>query len=133
MPLRRMELAARRFPGVVVLSPAGRIGHDTAEAFRQALQPYLAACAAGEPALVLDMERVEYISSAGLRALLLAARQAKAQAGTLVVATLQPLVREVFEISRFTLLFRTFPSVREALAALSPEAVAAFEATRPRG
>jgi hypothetical protein len=42
--------------------------------------------------------------------------------GRAEVAALQPLVREVFEISRFTLLFTVFPSVREALAALSRDA-----------
>ncbi|HSE92212.1 MAG TPA: STAS domain-containing protein [Methylomirabilota bacterium] len=128
-----MELAARRLTGVVVLSPVGRIGHDEAEPFRHALEAYLDACSAGSDAVVLDLAGVEYVSSAGLRALLLAARQVKAQGGTLVVAAMQPFVQEVFEISRFTLLFRTFASVRDALVELSPAAVAAFEAGRPRG
>jgi anti-sigma B factor antagonist/stage II sporulation protein AA (anti-sigma F factor antagonist) len=47
---------------------------------------------------------------------MLASRQARAQGGTIVVAALQPLVREIFEISKFTLLFRCFASVAEALA-----------------
>jgi anti-anti-sigma regulatory factor len=59
---------------------------------------------------------------------MLAARQAKGQGSTLVVAALQPLVREVFEISRFTLLFTVLPTVRDALAALSPDALVAFDA-----
>ncbi len=128
-----MELASRRYPGALVLSPAGRIGHDEAEPFRHALQAQLTTCAAGKDAVVLDMGGVEYVSSAGLRALLLAARQAKAQGGTLVVAALRPFVREVFEISRFTLLFRTFASIRDALTELSPAAAAAFEAGRQAG
>ncbi len=126
-----MDVAARRLTGVVVLSPAGRIGHDEAEPFRDALKGHLDACAAGTDAVVLDLAGVEYVSSAGLRALLLAARQVKAQGGTLVVAALQPFVQEVFEISRFTMLFRTFATVRDALAEVSPAAVAAFEARPP--
>lgn len=130
---RAMDVTARRLIGAVVLSPAGRIGHDEAEPFRLALEAYLAACTAGADAVVLDLAGVEYVSSAGLRALLLAARRVKAQGGTLVVAALQPFVREVFEISRFTLLFHVFASVRDALAEVSPAAVAAYEAGRPTG
>jgi anti-anti-sigma regulatory factor len=58
---------------------------------------------------------------------MLARKQAKAQAGTLVVARLQPVVREIFEISRFTLVFDIFGSVREALARISPSGLAAFD------
>ena len=128
-----MELPARRFPGALVLSPAGRIGHDAAEAFRHALQAQLGTCVAGQDAVVLDMSSVEYVSSAALRALLLAAREAKAHGGTLVMAALTPAVREIFEISRFTVLFRVFATVPEALAEVAPAAVAAYEARRAPG
>jgi anti-anti-sigma factor len=63
----------------------------------------------------------------GLRVLMLASKQAKAQGGALVVADLQPVVREIFEISRFTLVVEVFATLREALAKLSPAALAAFE------
>lgn len=122
-----MELGPRRFAETVVLSPAGRIDHATAEIFKTALLAELDVESTGRDPVVLDLSGVEYIASVGLRALMLAARQAKAQGRTLVVAALQPLVREVFEISRFTLLFSVFPSVRDALAALSPAALAAFD------
>jgi anti-anti-sigma factor len=122
-----MELGPRRFAETVVLSPVGRIDHATAEGFRTALLAQLEATAPGSDRVVLDLGGVEYIASVGLRALMLAARQAKAQGATLVVAALQPLVREVFEISRFTLLFSVFPSVRDALATFSPAALVAFD------
>jgi len=44
------------------------------------------------------------------------------------VTDLQPVVREIFEISRFNLVLEVFPTLREALAKLSPAALAAFEA-----
>jgi anti-anti-sigma factor len=72
---------------------------------------------------------VEYISSVGLRVLMLASKQVKAQGGALAVADLQPVVREIFEISRFNLVLEVFPTLREALTKLSPAALAAFEAT----
>jgi anti-anti-sigma factor len=77
---------------------------------------------------VLDLSKVDYISSAGLRVLMLARKQAKAQGGTLVVAGLTPVVKEIFEISRFTVVFEVFASVRDALARISPSAAAAFDA-----
>jgi len=112
-----MDLAQKRIAGTVVLAPSGRIDHATAEAFKTSLGPHVARCAAGQDRLVLDFSAVEYISSAGLRVLMLAAKQAKAQGGVLAVAALQPIVREIFEISRFTLVLKVFATVDEALAA----------------
>ena len=123
-----MDLAPRRFADAVVLSPAGRLDHASADDFTTALLARLDACAPGRDRVVLDLGGVEYIASVGLRALMLASRQAKTQGGTLVVAAMQPLVEEIFQISRFTLVFKTFPTVRDALAELSPPALSAFDA-----
>lgn len=123
-----MDLAPRRFADAVVLSPTGRIDHATAGAFEAALLAHLSRCAAGQDGVVLDFSGVEYVASVGLRALLVASRQAKAQGGALLVAGLQPVVREIFEISRFTLILTTCPSVRDAVARVSPAALAAFDA-----
>jgi anti-sigma B factor antagonist len=122
-----MELSPRRFADAVVLSPAGRIDQSSADTFKDALAPFLLQCAAGRDRLVVDLSDLEYISSAGLRVLMLAAKQSKAQRGTLVLAGLQPVVREIFEISRFTLVFDIAPSLREALARASASALTAFE------
>jgi anti-anti-sigma factor len=124
-----MELRPRRFADTVVLAPAGRIDHASAEGLRTALEPHLAACAQGRDRLVLDLADVEYIASVGLRVLMLACKQVKAQGGSLLVAGMQPVVREIIEISKFTFLFRTYGTVRDALAAVSPAALAAFDAT----
>src|SRR5215467_11906854 len=122
-----MDLPLKRFADTVVLAPAGRIDHGSAESFKDALRPHMLRCAAGQDQLVLDLSGVDYISSAGLRVLMLARKQAKVQGGTLVVAGLQPVVREIFEISRFTVVFEVFPSARDALARISPSAAAAFD------
>ena len=123
-----MELPLKRFADTVVIAPAGRIDQANADAFKASLAPYLEQCAKDRDRLVLDMSGLDYISSAGLRVLMLAAKQTKAQQGTLMLSGLQPLVKEIFEISRFTLLFEIAPSVREALARASASALAAFEA-----
>lgn len=122
-----MKLSPRRFADTVVVSPAGRVDQSSADTFKDALAPHLESCAAGKDRLVVDLSNLEYISSAGLRVLMLAGKQSKAQGGTLVLTGLQPLVQEIFEISRFTLVFDITPSLRDALAKASPSALIAFE------
>ncbi len=109
-----MDLHPNTIDGVKVLAPAGRIDHASADIFQAALAPYLALCRDQEPALVIDMSAVDYISSVGLRVLMVAAKQVKAQNGCIVIAALTPIVKEVFEISRFNLVFDLFDNVGAA-------------------
>jgi anti-sigma B factor antagonist len=122
-----MELSPRRFADAVVVSPVGRIDQSNADVFEEKLAPHLARCTGGEDRLIVDLSGLEYISSAGLRVLMLAGKQSKAQGGTLLLTGLQPLVQEIFEISRFTMVFGITPSLREALAKASAAALTAFE------
>jgi len=122
-----MPLSHRNFGKARVLAPKGRLDHDTCEAFQADLKPHAEACAQEGSALVLDLSGLEYVSSAGLRCLMIAAREAKARAGRIVVAAMQPVVAEIFHISRFNLVLEVFPTLREALASVSPQAVQAFE------
>ena len=121
-----MNVTSRRFANAVVVHAAGRLDQDTCEAFRADLLKYVEEAATGGGAIVLDLSALEYVSSAGLRCFMLASRQAKAQHGRIYVAALQPMVAEIFQISHFNLVFQVFPSVREAVAAVSAEAAAAF-------
>jgi anti-anti-sigma factor len=123
-----MELAPARFADTIILTPSGRIDHETAEPFREALLTQLGTVAPAASHVVLDLGGVEYIASAGLRALMLAARGAKTMGVSLVVAGLQPVVREIFEITRFGLVLEVFASVPEALRAASAEALEAYSA-----
>lgn len=122
-----MKLESRTYADTAVVAPAGRLDHDNCEAFRAGLQPHLERAIAGGRRVVLDLSGLEYVSSAGLRCFMLAAKQASGQGGKIVLAALRPVVAEIFQISRFDMLFEIFPSVREALAALSPPAAAAFD------
>src|SRR5258706_4866307 len=97
----------------------GRVDNSTTDGLKSGLDAYVASCSAGGDRLVLDFSKVDYISSVGLRVLMLAAKQIREQGGSVVVAALQPVVREIFEISRFNLVFQCFGSVREALAKVS--------------
>lgn len=121
-----MDVSSRRYNDVVVAAPAGRVDHASADGLQQALAPTTAdaECAS----LVLDFTNVEYISSVGLRVLMMASKQMRGRGARIAVAALQPVVREIFEIARFQHVVEVFPSVRDALAALSPAALTAFDA-----
>jgi anti-anti-sigma factor len=109
-----------------VLKVAGRLDQDTCESFRVELMKHVEAASREGGTVVLDLSALEYVSSAGLRCFMLASREAKAQQARIFVAALQPMVEEIFEISHFNLVFQVFPTVRDALAAVSPEAAAAY-------
>ena len=102
-----------------VLVVTGRIDQTSADEFKAALAPWLEGCTAGAAPLVLDFAGVDYISSVGLRVLMLAAKQVKSQQGRIAIAALTPLVAEVFQVSRFNLVFAIHPTVDAAIAALS--------------
>src|SRR5687767_14711718 len=122
-----MNVTARHFANAVVLHASGRLDQDTCDGFRGELAQYVDSSSRAGGAIILDLSGLEYVSSAGLRCFMLASRQAKAQNGRIYVAALQPMVSEIFEISHFNLVFRVFPTVREALGAVSAEAAAAFD------
>lgn len=117
----KVELTERRAGNTIVLAPAGRIDMSTAEQFRERLIPLIASTEAGA-AVVLDFSGVDYISSAGLRVLMLAAKEARSSGSVIAVAALQPLVNEIFQISRFDKVLHCHAGVNEALAAVQPAA-----------
>lgn len=123
-----MQFQSRHFGSIAVATPAGRLDHSVAGTFEQALLPL-----AGEPqtsGLVIDFTGVDYISSVGLRVLMLAAKGTRARKARIAAVALQPIVAEVFAISRFDSVFEVFPAVRDALAAMSSDALAAYDALK---
>lgn len=122
-----MPLPHRSFGNARVVMPKGRLDHDTCEAFQADLVEHLQACSRDGAALVLDLSGLEYVSSAGLRCLMMAARQAGGHKSRIMVSAPQPVVAEILQISRFNLVLQVFGRTREALASVSPEAAQAFD------
>ncbi|MCB1875927.1 MAG: STAS domain-containing protein [Chromatiales bacterium] len=115
------------FGDVTVVTPSGRIDHNSAEKLHEMLLPVIRTQIGERRVVVLDMADIPYMSSAGLRVLMLASREAKKEGGRVVIAALQSDMQEIFEISRFNMVFDTFDSVRTAIASISPNSLAAFE------
>lgn len=108
-----MDIQQERSDGVLVVTPSGRIDSTTSDALEQALTR---AFQAGERRLIVDFDRVSYISSAGLRVLLVAAKRLRAEHGVLVLCALGEPVRQVFELAGFLPLFTVERSRELALA-----------------
>ena len=71
---------------------------------------------AGHAKLVVDMTGVTYLSSAGLRVILGATRQARSGGGDLRLAGAEGDIRRVLDMAGFSTLINTFPTAAEALA-----------------
>lgn len=121
-----MECKIHTFANVVLIEVEGRIDHGTAPAFGSAMLPHVEGCSGEEKKLLIDLGKVNYMSSAGLRVLMIAAKGCRKQDGKMALAGLQPTVQEVFKIGRFDMVFEVFASARDALAAISPAAAAVY-------
>lgn len=124
-----MDFTSRRLADVIVAVPAGQIDHLNAKQLEESLLPLVDEAAVKQMPVVLDFSGVEYISSMGLRVLMLAARKMRASNAPIAVAALQPDVEEIFEIARFKFVLDVVPSVRAALAKWSAPATAAYDAS----
>ena len=113
-----MNIQSERRGKVMVVLASGRIDFAGAEAFRTAITPHLDECVNLGGALLLDLGGVDYISSAGLRELLIAAKRVGGSKGRMMVCQLQPMVKEVVRISRFDLVLSITEGPDEALARL---------------
>jgi len=82
------------------------------------LAPVTAAVTAGARAIVIDLSGVSFMSSSGLRALLLIRRELNEHHGSLALCGLQAPVEEVFVITGFSQVFEIYRTVSEATIAL---------------
>ena len=106
------EVAEERHDGVLVLSPVGRLDSGNVGAFEAGVMKRVGG---GERRLILDFSRLEFISSSGLRVLLLAAKALKAGSRTLVVCRMKPHIEEVFRVSGFDRLIPVKTTLAAAL------------------
>ena len=122
-----MECQTQELANVMLVRIAGRVDHTTAKRLEDQLLPQLDSAAGVDGKVVLDLSNLDYMSSAGLRVLTLAAKHCQKQQREIVVAALQPLLQEVFRISRFDTVFKVFKTVQEALETIAPAAASVYE------
>jgi anti-anti-sigma factor len=106
-----MEMIEERRGGTVLLTVNGRLDSTTSGALEEKL---LALLNGGVKQFVLNFTALEYISSAGLRVLLMVAKKLKPSGGVLSLCGLQDHIREVFDLAGFSPLFPIHDSVEAA-------------------
>jgi len=111
-----MDLVESKHRDVSIVGVCGRVDASTAPAFEQKL---LALIDAGTQRLVIDCTDLDYISSAGLRVLLVAAKRLKSVHGHLALAAVQDPIKEVLDIAGFTSLFPIYTTRMGAAHALN--------------
>lgn len=107
-----MEIIKSEDNGVAILELKGRMDAVTSPEAEKALRELFDG---GSAKLLIDLKNLEYISSAGLRVLLVAAKTIQQKSGKLALASLTDVVKEVFEISGFSSIFKLFASRDDAL------------------
>lgn len=109
-----MNVTARVQNGVTLVAFVGSLDSNTSPEAQQAVDGVLAG---GARKVVIDCTALDYISSAGLRVLLGAAKRLGG-AGALRLFGLNQTVREVFDISGFSKILAVFNTEAEALRGL---------------
>ena len=107
-----MDVAQTKQGKTMILSVSGRLDAVTAPIFEKRLGRLVEE---GETRLVLDLGGLDYLSSAGLRAILSVAKKIPKSEGGMTMCNLSGMIREVFSISGFDGLFPIAASVEEAL------------------
>ena len=110
-----MDVSTRTEQDVTIIAFAGNLDSNTSPVAQQAIDGILAG---GGKKLVIDFAALDYISSAGLRVLLGAAKKLQGSGGALRLFGLNDTVREVFEISGFAKILTVRASEAEARAGL---------------
>jgi anti-sigma B factor antagonist len=115
----KMTAKPESYGGCKILSVGGRIDFESALDFEHHINTMIR-----DPSdyYIIELSQVELLSSAGLRVMLSTAKRVAQRNASLALAAPSSVVRQVFEISHFNLLFKIFASVPEAIAALKGSA-----------
>jgi anti-anti-sigma factor len=111
-----MDITLNQLDDTTVVSLAGSVDALTAQEVTNFLNSKIAG---GQHHLVLDLGRVDFMSSAGLRAILAALKETRQEGGDLRLAAAQPGVEKILKMSGFTNILKTFLTVDEAVDSFS--------------
>jgi anti-anti-sigma factor len=107
-----MKIRVEKDEKCPIVSVKGRMDAVTAPDFEKQVSEIIEK---EDTDFIIDLAELEYISSAGLRSILAAAKKLKQKERQLYLAALQDVVKEVFEISGFSAIIPIFDSVETVL------------------
>jgi anti-sigma B factor antagonist len=94
----------------------GRLDYGAAAGFQAEVEPLLAGAATKAAGVIIDCAGLDYVSSAGLRVFLMAARASQRAGISFAICALKPAVREVFDLSGFSRVIAVYADRAAALA-----------------
>lgn len=111
-----MTVACNKIGQVMVLSPAGRLDAETAPHLQDEIMTHVDS---GETKVLLELSGVDYVSSAGLRAILLVAKKLQELEGRFALCGLSEPVAKVFQVTGFDAILDIHGDQDQALAFLA--------------
>jgi anti-anti-sigma factor len=93
-----MNFEETKIGGTLVITPEGHLDAQSEKSFEERV---LESIEGGENKIVIDFSKIDYVSSAGLRALLIIAKSQKESDGALAICGLEGNVKEIFAVSGF--------------------------------
>jgi anti-anti-sigma factor len=108
-----MDIREEKRGKVKIVGLRGRLDANSSQGVENQL---LALMNQGEDRLVLDFSELTYMSSLGLRVLMMVAKNIKQVNGKLALSGLNDHIYEIFKIARFTNIFSIYPNCDEAVA-----------------
>ncbi len=111
-----MEISSERSGGVLVLSPQGRVDGSNSTAFLESIQ---ATIGDDDQGVIIDFSGIGYISSAGLRVILILAKELRQRSVGFGLCSLADPVREIFAISGFDQIIKVSDTQAAARKAIS--------------
>ncbi len=106
-----MEITTREQDGITIIDISGRLDASNSKE----AENIILAAEGEESKVILNLENLEYISSAGLRVLLLSAKKARSGHGKICIVSLTENVKDVFEISGFSAIFEIADNLEEGI------------------
>ena len=107
-----MEMLQREVNGILILSPKGNLDFNHATSFQETAALLIEK---GAKKVLIDFSELSFISSAGLRVLIVLTKLLQQKNGTLALSSMNEQISEVFSISGFHKLFSIYSSEEEAL------------------
>ena len=113
-----MEINEKQIGNVSIVSLGGRLDANASGELEQRLN---AMVKADEVRLVVNLEKLDYISSSGLRVLLASLKSVRKREGDIKLACMKPYTKEVFDIAGFSQLFSIYDLEDVAIQAFNKE------------
>ena len=111
-----MDIQKERVGDIHVVTPEGRLDGIYSGAFAKEVGELITGAS---PKVLIDFANIDFVTSAGLRAVLLLMRKAQASGGMFALCGVNPQVREVLDISGFAGIFTVHSGRAEGIAALN--------------